>query len=132
MLQLGSLNKLEQQVPQVVAMSSLADLAGPAPRKQLVLRAIDEAFLLDDPAAFPRSRKAFVERLESGQRRLPTVLAELSKLAVEIGSELDKTRAELRALTGKPGAPARPSTTCASSSSTWCRRGSCSGRRASG
>jgi ATP-dependent helicase HrpA len=106
LLQLGgALNKLEQQVPQVVAMSSLADLAGSAPRRQLVLRALDEAFLLDDPASFPRTRKEFVERLEAGQKRLPAALAELGKLAQEIGGELDKTRAELRALAGKPGAP---------------------------
>ena len=106
LLQLGgALNKLEQQVPQVVAMSSLADLAGAAPRRQLVLRALDEAFLLDDPASFPRTRQEFVARLEAGQKRLPAAIAELGKLALEIGSELDKTRAELRALNGKPGAP---------------------------
>jgi ATP-dependent helicase HrpA len=106
LLQLGgAIGKLEQQVPQVVAMSSLADLAGAAPRRQLVLRALDEAFLLDDPASFPRTRQEFVSRLEAGQKRLPAALAELGKLALEIGSELDKTRADLRALSGKPGAP---------------------------
>jgi ATP-dependent helicase HrpA len=106
LLQLGSsLNRIEQQIPASVAMSSLADTAGPAPRQKLALRALDEAFLLGDPAQFPRARKAFIERFEAGRLRLPAALAELGRLAQEIGAALDEARAALRALDGKPGAP---------------------------
>ncbi len=66
---------------------------------------LDDAFLLDDPGAFPRTRAAFSQRLDAGKRRLPTALADLGRVAQEIGAELDKTRAALRALDGKPGAP---------------------------
>jgi ATP-dependent helicase HrpA len=106
LLQMGtSLHRLEQQVPAPVAMSALADAAGPAPRRQIALRAVDEAFQLGEPASFPRTRKAFAERLEAGRRSFPATIAALGKIAQEIGVELDRTRAELRALTGKPGAP---------------------------
>ena len=107
LLQMGSgLNKIEQQIPAPVAMGSLAGLKeGAAPRRALALRAIDDAFLLGDPAAFPRSRAAFMGRLDAGKRRLGSILAELGKLAQEIGVELDKTRSMLRGLAGKPGAP---------------------------
>jgi ATP-dependent helicase HrpA len=106
LLQMGSsLHRIEQQIPASVAMSSLSDGAGPAPRRQLALRALDEAFKLTDEASFPRTRGAFTARLEAGRRELPATIAALGKLAQEIGVELDKARAELRALTGKPGAP---------------------------
>jgi ATP-dependent helicase HrpA len=95
--------KLEQQVPSAVAMSSLSD--GSAPRKQIALRALDDAFLLDDAGSFPRTRAAFMQRLDAGKRRLPEMLSELGRLAQEIGVELDRTRAALKALDGKPGAP---------------------------
>ena len=90
-------------MPSAVAMSSLSD--GSAPRKQLALRALHDAFLLDDPASFPRTRAAFMQRLDAGKRRLPEALSELGRLAQEIAAELDKARAALRALDGKPGAP---------------------------
>lgn len=106
LLQLGSsLNKLEQQFPASVAMSSLADLSGGAPRQKLALRALDEAFNLDDPASFPRTRAAFNARFEAGRRDLPGLIASLGRIAQEISVELDKARSSLRALTGKPGAP---------------------------
>jgi len=106
LFQLGTpLERLEQQIPAAVAMSALADAVGSAPRKQLTLRALDEAFALADPAAYPRTRAAFTERLEAGKKRLPATLAELGRLAVEIAAELDRARAALKALAGKPGAP---------------------------
>jgi ATP-dependent helicase HrpA len=93
-------------------MSALADVGGAAspaslggPRRQLALRALDEAFLLADASRFPRTRAAFTERFLAGKVRLPAALAELSRLAQEIGVELDRTRAALRALSGQPGAP---------------------------
>ncbi len=88
-----------------MAISALADAVGSAPRKQLALRALDEAFALGDPAGYPRTRAAFTERFLSGKQRLPGVLAELGRLAVEIAAELDRARAALKALAGKPGAP---------------------------
>jgi ATP-dependent helicase HrpA len=106
LLQMGAtVGHLEKQIPAAVAMSSLAGGTEAAPRRQLVLRALDEAFLLDVPASFPRTRKAFIERLETGRRKLPGALANLGKLAQEITAELDRARADLRALAGKPGAP---------------------------
>jgi ATP-dependent helicase HrpA len=102
-----TLARLSQQIPAAVAMSSLSDgAAGGRPaREQLALRAVDEAFALDGAASFPRARAAFSDRLERGRRRLPAELADLGRLAQEIGAELDKARASLRALDGKPGAP---------------------------
>jgi ATP-dependent helicase HrpA len=100
-----TLARLEQQVPAQVAMSCLADAVGGAPRRQIALRALDDAFMLADASRFPRTRAAFGERLDAGRRRLPDELADLARLAVEIGAELDKTRAALRGLDGKPGAP---------------------------
>jgi ATP-dependent helicase HrpA len=103
LLQAGtSLAKLEQQVPAKAAMSALVEIA---PRSMLAQRAVDEAFALGDPAAFPRTKAAFTERLMAGQRRLGALLADFGKAAVEIGGELDRARAMLRGLDGKPGAP---------------------------
>ena len=76
------------------------------PRRQIVLRALDEAFQLTDPDAFPRSKAAFTERLADGPRpRCPARSPQLGRVAVELGAELDKVRAALKALAGKPGAP---------------------------
>jgi ATP-dependent helicase HrpA len=108
LLQLGTtLARISQQIPTAVAASSLSDGgAGARPaREQLALRALDEAFGLGGPSSFPRTRAAFSERLEKGRRRLPAALADLGRLAQEIGAEADKVRASLRALDGKPGAP---------------------------
>ncbi|MFT3770603.1 MAG: DUF3418 domain-containing protein [Minicystis sp.] len=87
-------------------MSSLSDAPGGAsPRRLLALRALDEAFALTDPASFPRTRAAFMERLDAGRRRIGAAIADLGKLAQEVGAELDKTRSLLKSLAGKPGAP---------------------------
>jgi ATP-dependent helicase HrpA len=102
----GSISRIEQKLPGAVAMSSLADAkSATAPRRQLALRALDEAFGLEDPATFPRTRAAFAKRLDDGRLRLPAALAEIGRLSLEIVPALDKTRAMLRGLTGKPGAP---------------------------
>ncbi len=101
----GPISRVEQKLPAAVAMSSLADARGaPPPRRQLAVRALDEAFGLDDPASFPRTRAAFAARHGDGRLRLPAALAEIGRLALEIVPALDKTRAMLRGLTGKPGA----------------------------
>jgi ATP-dependent helicase HrpA len=107
LLQLGtSFGKLEQGLPSALGMGLLAERAGQSrltPKRQLVLRALDEAFSLD--AALPRDKDAFQARLLEGKSRLPAVLATLGRLAQEIAAELDKASAALRGLRGKPGAP---------------------------
>ncbi|HEX4416718.1 MAG TPA: ATP-dependent RNA helicase HrpA [Kofleriaceae bacterium] len=100
-----SLGKLEAQLPGSLGAGPLAAGAPIPPRRQIVLRALDEAFRLTDPDAIPRTRAAFVERLTEGRTELPLALAQLGRLAVELGAELDKVRVALKALTGKPGVP---------------------------
>ena len=100
--------KIEQQLPSSSGMGALAErvasgLSGL--RAQLAARALDEAFLLGDPASHPRTRAAFNERLEAGRRRLQSALPQLGQLAQEIGAELDRVQAALRSLAGQPGAP---------------------------
>ena len=100
----GGLSKLEAQIPASIAASSLSD-GGGAPRRKIVLRALDEAFSLENPETFPRSREELMERLDAGKRRVAAALSDLGKSLQEIALELDKARSRLRALAGKPGAP---------------------------
>ncbi len=99
------LHKLEHRVSAAIATGPLARRDGVPIRTQIVLRAFDEALGLTDPAHYPRSRKDFLTRLESGKIDLGTRLTVLSKLAEEIGAELHRVEQTLRALNGKPGAP---------------------------
>jgi ATP-dependent helicase HrpA len=104
----SSLTRLEQSLPSSVGMGTLAERAGTSqwtPRRQIVLRALDDAFGLDDKLALPRSRAAFQARLMEGQSRLPGEIAALGRIAQEIGTELGNVEAMLRAIAGKPGAP---------------------------
>ena len=96
-------DKLERDVPAAIGAGALLDVAAEPPRRQIARRALDEAFLLHEPARFPRSRADFNHRYEDGRRRLATLLKELGALATEIGAELGKARAALKALEGKPG-----------------------------
>lgn len=106
LLRLGMpLSKLEQQVPARVAMSSLTDLGVAAPRRQIVERALDEAFGLSEPATFPRDRKAFDLRFEKGRPKVAELVGELGRYATAIVAELDPARTMLAGLAGKPGAP---------------------------
>jgi ATP-dependent helicase HrpA len=121
LLQMGStLHQLERQLPGSLAGGALAERvttggsaprrdgpqgAGLGPRAQLALRALDEAFQLEDPASFPRTRSAFHQRLDEGRGRLPAALPRLGKLAQEIAAELDRAESALRTSSGKPGAP---------------------------
>jgi ATP-dependent helicase HrpA len=100
-----TLTKLEAQLPGSVARGPLVASGSPTPQRQIVLRAIDEAFRLTEPDDIPRSRAAFQERLAEGRGELPVVLAQLGGIAVELGAELDKVRVALKALAGKPGVP---------------------------
>ncbi|MFN0246054.1 MAG: ATP-dependent RNA helicase HrpA [Kofleriaceae bacterium] len=87
-----SFGKLETQLPGALAKG---------PRRELVFRALDEAFALDgDP---PRDKAAFDARLASGRAKLAELLVQLGRLAIEITVELAKVRAALKPLAGKPG-----------------------------
>jgi ATP-dependent helicase HrpA len=107
LLQLSTtLAKLEAQLPGSLAQCPLVATGWPmTPRRQIVLRALDEAFRLTDPEVVPRSKAAFRERLAEGCDELPGALAQLGRVAVELSAELDKVRRALKALAGKPGVP---------------------------
>ena len=101
-----TLGKLEAQLPGSLAQGPLGVAGWPVtPRRQIVLRALDEAFRLTEPDAAPRSKAAFNDRLATGRGEYPSVLGQLGLVAVELTEELDKVRAAHKALAGKPGAP---------------------------
>ncbi len=105
LLQLGTtVAKLEAQLPASLANGPLVH-GGSAltPRRQIVLRALDEAFGLADADAFPRTKAAFTECIVAGGAVLSSTLAQLGRTAVEVSGELDKVRAALKAIAGKPG-----------------------------
>ncbi len=98
-----TLAKLEAQLPAAIAQGPLVVPGWPtSPRRQIVLRALDEAFRLVDPAGFPRSKAAFDDRL-AASAQLPASLAWLGRAAVELGAELDKVRAAVKTLGQRPG-----------------------------
>jgi ATP-dependent helicase HrpA len=107
LLQLSTtLAKLEAQLPGSLAHGPLVVAGWPmTPRRQIVLRALDDAFRLTEPEQVPRSKLAFNERLVAGRGELPGALAQLGRVAVELSAELDKVRLALKALAGKPGVP---------------------------
>ena len=97
LLQLGTtLAKLEAQLPGALAAAT---------KRQVVLRALDEAFRLDEPETFPRSKAAFAERLADGPRRSCRACSR------ELEPHRGRARAPsstrcaplLKALAGKPG-----------------------------
>ncbi len=97
-----SLAKLEAQLPAALAHGSLA--TGPLPaRRQLALRALDEAFRLHDPAHTPRSKASFQARLDEGRVALSSILVSLGRAGAEVAGELERARAALRPLTQRPG-----------------------------
>ena len=101
-----TLGKLEAQLPGALGHGALAAATPGMPlRRQIVLRALDDAFRLGDPDAVPRSRAAFQHLLAEGRDAVQVALAELGLFAVELGAELDKARAALKPLAGKPGLP---------------------------
>ena len=94
LFQLGSTAaKQEAQLPAML---------GPA-RRQIVLRALDEAFQLTDPDAVPRTKVAFTARATAGRVALPDILGNLVRTAIELSEEHDKVRAALKQLAGRPG-----------------------------
>jgi ATP-dependent helicase HrpA len=88
-----TLTKLDGQLPAALGTT----------RRHIVLRALDEAFELLDPATFPRTKAAFGERLAAGRSALPNVIGDLARIAVELGGELAKVHQALKPLAGKPG-----------------------------
>jgi ATP-dependent helicase HrpA len=101
-----TLGKLEAQLPGMLDQGPLAAAgAAMSPRRQLALRALDEAFRLTEPDAVPRTRAAFAARLAEGKGALSVALAQLGLVAVELHTELARARAALKPLAGKPGVP---------------------------
>ncbi len=96
-----TVTKLEAHLPGALTPASLLVPGAPlSPRRQVVLRALDEAFGIDD---LPRTRAAFAERLVAGRAALPPALAELGRTAAELGAEHEVVKAALRRVAGKPG-----------------------------
>ena len=86
-----TLVKLDAQVP----TTSIAT------KRQLVLRALDDAFQI---AATPRTKTEFAARLAEGRAALPETTGKLARLAGELSVALDKVRAAMKALASRPGA----------------------------
>jgi ATP-dependent helicase HrpA len=101
-----TLGKLEAQLPGSLDQGPVA-IAGAtmSPRRQIALRAFDEAFRLTEPDAVPRTRAAFTARLAEGRDALSVALAQLGLVAAELSTELARVRAALKPLAGKPGVP---------------------------
>ncbi|HWO18229.1 MAG TPA: ATP-dependent RNA helicase HrpA [Kofleriaceae bacterium] len=101
-----TLGKLEAQLPGSLDKGPLAAAGAELlPRRQLVLRALDDAFRLTDAGAVPRTRAAFAARLAEGRDALSAALAELGLIAAELHAELERVRAAMKPLAGKPGVP---------------------------
>jgi len=96
-------SKLEAQLSGAIAQGPLAVTGAVAPRRQVVLRALDTAFGLTTAAEYPRTKAAFAERLVEGRARLPEELAVLGRTAVELSAEPAKVRVALQPCAGKPG-----------------------------
>lgn len=97
---------LESTLPGVFVQGPLVVTgANMLPRKQIVLRALDEAFRLRDPEQFPRSKSAFEARLEEGRKALSGAMALVSRAALEVSAELDGAKKALKALMSRPGFP---------------------------
>ncbi len=75
----------------------------PSVMRQLVLRALDDGYQLEVPTAVPRDRAAFLARLADGRVSVPLLLAQLARTALEINAELEKVRAAIKPLAGRPG-----------------------------
>ena len=72
-------------------------------RRAVVLRAIDEAFGLTDPQAFPRDKATFTSRLAAGRGTAAATVGQLGKLAMELLTETERVRTILKPLISRPG-----------------------------
>ena len=91
MFHTGGITKLAAQLPGALPKEA---------HKPLVLRALDEAFGLDE---LPRDRAAFTARLASGRPRLGDALVAIGRLALDLVVEHGRVQAALSPLVGKPG-----------------------------
>src|SRR5262249_26226176 len=71
-----------------------------APKRTLVIRALDETFLTD---GVPRTKVAFETRVALGRGAYAGVLAELVGTATKLASELEQARVLIKPLAGRPG-----------------------------
>jgi ATP-dependent helicase HrpA len=93
-IQLGStMAKLDAQVSGAVAAI--------APKRTIVLRALDEAFGLAE--GVPRTKAEFETRAALGRASYAGVLAELVGIATKLATELEQIRAQIKPLAGRPG-----------------------------
>ncbi len=91
----------EQPLPGTIATGPFFTPNYPlTPRRQIVMRALDEAF---DLADVPRTKAAFTARLVAGRAQFPKALTQWGKLAVDLGVDVTKVRTALKPLAGKPG-----------------------------
>jgi ATP-dependent helicase HrpA len=86
-----SFGKLEALLPATLAKDV---------RRQLVVRAVDDAFDLAEP---PRDKATFERRVAAGRGVLPAIVAELGRTAHAYTTEVEKVRAAVKPLAGKPG-----------------------------
>ncbi|MEO6772433.1 MAG: ATP-dependent RNA helicase HrpA [Kofleriaceae bacterium] len=86
-----SLTKLEALLPAALAKDV---------RRQLVMRALDDAFELAEP---PRDKLTFERRVSLGRGTLSALVAEHGRGAEAFLAELAKVRTGLKPLAGKPG-----------------------------
>jgi ATP-dependent helicase HrpA len=99
-----SLTKLDAQVAGALAAGPLVVAGAPAtPRRQVVLRALDDAFGITPADPLPRTRAAWEAQLDEGRRALPIALIDLSRVALAVHVELEKVRRLQKPLVGKPG-----------------------------
>ncbi|HEY3805594.1 MAG TPA: ATP-dependent RNA helicase HrpA [Kofleriaceae bacterium] len=69
-------------------------------KRALVMRALDHAF---ETTAMPASRDAFADRVAAGRARLPDVLGDLVRVALDLVTELERARGLLKPLASRPG-----------------------------
>jgi len=89
--------QLDQLAPGALDGGLLATVLKDA-RKQVGVRAVDEAFGLVDPRQFPRDKTSFHRRFDDGRLRFNDALASLGRLALDIADEHQKVSSALKAL----------------------------------
>ena len=72
-------------------------------KRQLVVRALDEAFQLLDPADLPRTKAEFTERVAAGRLVHQSITQQLVRLASPLVAELEKVRSLMKPLAPRPG-----------------------------
>jgi ATP-dependent helicase HrpA len=99
--------RLERSLPNSLQMATLAAyVASNAKemREQMVEGVLDTVFELAAPEEVPRTKRAFLARLEAGKLALHARMSQMGALATDVGQTLAKVDSTLRNLAGKPGA----------------------------